>query len=54
MRYGEIARRIREETNRLNALTDELERIEKATPRIDIIVEKGSKVVVDAAKHVFK
>ena len=35
MRYGEIARRIREETNRLNALADELERIEKATPRID-------------------
>ena len=35
MRYGEIARKIREETNRLNSLADELERIESATPQID-------------------
>jgi len=42
MRYGEIARKIREETRlmensvaRLNALADELERIENATPKLD-------------------
>ena len=39
MRYGEIARKIRQETkslsettSRLNALADELERIDSATP----------------------
>ena len=31
MRYGEIARRIRQETAELNKLADELERIENAT-----------------------
>ena len=42
MRYGEIARKIREETRiiessaaRLNALADELEHIENATPKLD-------------------
>lgn len=32
MRYGEIAKRIRQETAELNKLADELERIENATP----------------------
>lgn len=35
MRYGEIARRIRQEVSVLNELADELERIESATPVID-------------------
>lgn len=46
MRYGEIARKIREETKimessaaRLNALADELERIEYATPKVEEAVE---------------
>ena len=39
MRYGEIARKIREETKRLDALVDELERIETATPKVDGTVE---------------
>ena len=43
MRYGEIARKIREETNRLNALADELERIESATPKLDepVTIQQG-------------
>lgn len=32
MRYGEIARRIRQEVSVLNELADELERIENSTP----------------------
>lgn len=40
MRYGEIARKIREESARLNALADELERIEEATPKIVKTPEK--------------
>lgn len=46
MRYGEIARKIREETKlmersaaRLNSLAEELERIEYATPKIGEKVE---------------
>lgn len=35
MRYGEIAKKIRDEVTRLNSLADELERIESATPKID-------------------
>ncbi|MCR5136798.1 MAG: hypothetical protein K6C12_06845, partial [Oscillospiraceae bacterium] len=47
MRYGEIARRIREESKimessaaRLNALADELDRIENVTPKVDRVVER--------------
>ena len=47
MRYGEIARKIREESKimessaaRLNALADELDRIENATPKVDRVVER--------------
>ena len=39
MHYGEIARKIREETRRLNTLADELDRIEEATPKIDKTLE---------------
>ena len=47
MRYGEIARKIREESKimessaaRLNALADQLDRIENATPKVDRVVER--------------
>ena len=46
MRYGEIAKKIREETKimessvaRLKALADELERIEDATPKFENVPE---------------
>ena len=48
MRYGEIARKIRQETkalsetaSRLNALADELERIDSATPAVKPVQDIG-------------
>lgn len=35
MRYGEIAKKLRQEVSELNKLADELERIENATPVLD-------------------
>lgn len=61
MRYGEIARKIRQETkalsdtaSRLNALADELERIDSVTPAVkpvqDIGQEKMLLTVREAAE----
>lgn len=59
MRYGEIARNIREETRhiessiaRLNALADELDRIEAATPKIDKTLEVAHSKMLMSVKEV--
>ena len=46
MRYGEIAKKIREETRRLNELADELERIESATPKIEKPLEYSNNKIL--------
>lgn len=50
MRYGEIARKLRQETkalsdtaSRLNALADELERIDSATPAVQPVKNIGQR-----------
>lgn len=50
MRYGEIARKLRQKTkalsdtaSRLNALADELERIDSATPAVQPVKNIGQR-----------
>ncbi len=51
MRYGEIARRIRQEAAELTRLAEELERIEQATPKINSTVEVSKERILLSVKE---